>query len=524
MPTLETDLAFYFSPFTNLEFTENALVLAFGFEGQEDPDLAKNFPELEQRRKQIDKIDRRGDEVVSFQSIKNGDGFFHAGLIHIGYPWKKRKEIIVGSINFLQLVFARMVAATTKARSEGFEKIFVILPNRFSPSNVKDEITRHHLYSFVKAISEAIVYSNNDERFVTKKMIRIKETVLFFWGEPNLTVDAFMRKAIGDGSNMGKQLSFARSLIETPPNLQTPIGFLNEALSLNLEDKPSNKWRRNKISPNVTAYILNGTESIVSKGFGLIGAVGSGAAHEPCILKLHYKPSTKRTKRIKKLVFTAKGVVFDTGYYDNMHYDMAGAATVISLLRLAEEYKLPVEIIAIIPVVQNMIGPKAYLPGSIFKAWNGKTVEIVNTDCEGRLLMADALSFGEKTFRPDAMVTVATLGDPDDFAPDFLKVGFFGKGNEKKIKVAEKNAAEKVFCLPSIDFLNHVDQQHVGSRSDLINDVYKRYHTSAFVFMYNFFEYETPWIFVDNGAVFASDAIEYASGPGFGLKFLWYIV
>lgn len=528
------ELEFFFSPFSRLRFSEDEAVLAFGFEDQEDPELAEHFPELEGRRKSIDKILKKGDDVVALHGILRDEKVIQAGLIYIQYPWRKKKEISVGGINFLQQVSIRTAYAVRRAREEQFTNLAIVLPNRFSPQNVKDEAQRKHLYSFIRAVSESVVCANNsfDDFLNSAAPAKIKEVTFMFFGEPDLALDGFFRKAIGDGRIIGRRVSEAKRMTEIPPNLQTTTAFVAEIIGKQLARKVPNAWEKITVSPQITATVLRGASALKAQGFELIAAVGGGNEHPPCLLKLHYKPKTARQKRIKKIVLTGKGVVFDsggydikgTGYFDNMHYDMAGAATAIAVLRLAEDFNLPVELIAVLPIVQSLIGPKALLPGSILTAYGGKTVEIINTDCEGRLLMGEAIAFGEKKFSPDAMITIGTLGDLSDFGQDFLKVSIVGKGLERKARIAEKLAAEKMVLLPPIEHFNRVNEAHAGTKSDLVNDVYKCYHTSPFVFMYNFFETEPTWVFVDISAVFESGAETYGAGPGFGLKFVWHIL
>ena len=145
--------------------------------------------------------------------------------------------------------------------------------------------------------------------------------------------------------------------------------------------------------------------------------------------------------------------------------------------------------------------------------------------------MAEALAYGEKKFKSaDAMITVATLGDLTDFGPDLLKVWVTNERLERRVKLAERLSSEKMMLFPPFDHFNHVDEMHIGRYTDLIADVVdgdtrQCYHTAPAVFMNNFFEYEQNWVFIDNSALFDEDwGPEYGAGPGFGLKFLWYLL
>ncbi|MEX1063942.1 MAG: hypothetical protein WED06_01230 [Candidatus Paceibacterota bacterium] len=528
-------LELFFAPLDSLKFSKDTPVLVFGFEEQDDPGVAKHFPEMESRRKSIDNISLKGDETVTLQSILRDGEIYHAGLIYIPFPWRKKREINATGTNFLREVFCSVKLAVQRLKSEKFKKFSIVLPNRFSPQNVKDKQHREHLYEFVKTVVEAIVYGNNvydEHKEKDSRAAEIEEATFLFFGEEDKALDGFFRKAISDGEIVGRHLARTKQLIQIAPNFKNPVELVSAILAKESKAEPSKEWRRIRISARLTAYVLRGKAALKHNGFELIHAVHQGSETEPCLLRLHYKPKTDRQKRVKKLVLTGKGVVYDTGgydlkltdYYDNMHFDMAGAAVSMAALFMAEEFNLPVELIAIAPIVENKIGPGAVVPGTILKAYGGKTVKIINTDSEGRLLMAEAIAYGQEKFKPDAMITVATLGDLSEFGPDFLKVGYVGRGNKRKVELASKLSAEKVLFMPEMEMLNRVDIQHAGWEADLVNDIDSAFHTAPFVFLYNFFKEELSWFFVDVSAIFESDAQDYGAGPGFGQKFVWHLI
>jgi leucyl aminopeptidase len=531
----DQEVNFFFSSFPDkLECGKDSLLLAFGFEGQEDLAITKEFPELEARRKSIDRIRYKGyEEAITIQSISRGNKIYHAGLIYIAYPWKKKREIVMGGVNFRREVLCCTHHAIRRIKAEGFKKLTIVLPNRFSPQNIEDDERREHLYQFVSIVTEAIIYANNpfeDFKADQDKKAKIEEVTFVFFGKEQQALDGFFKTAITHGESVGKNLVRTRRIMETPPNIKTPLSLASSIMGVEVGEEPADDWVKEKISSRITGYVLYGRDTLKAQGFGLIPAVNQGSDHEPCILKLHYRPYTRRQKRVRKVVLVGKGVVFDSGgydlkltdYYGNMHYDMVGAAIASAIPFLAEDFNLPVEIISITPLVQNMIGPKAILPGSIIRAYGGKTVEILNTDCEGRLILGEAIALGEKS-KPDIMITVGSLGDTADFGPDFLKVAFVGDGNEKRIRSAERDSAEKVFILPRLEYLNKVDDAHQSVVADMVNDT-PVFHTSPFVFLYNFFKEEPSWIFVDNAATFETDAQDFGTAPGFGVKYVWNLV
>src|SRR3989338_4810371 len=178
------EIEFYFSPFTGIEDprNRNTIFLAFGFENQEDPGLAEWFGELEGRRQSIDKIPIKSDEdVVSLQTILREGKTHHAGLIYARYPWKKKKEIVLGDINFLREIFCNTILAVGRVKNEKHTALCIILPDKFSPRNIQDEEQRGHLYQFVKTVTEAIVYANEPYvDFKTDVGSKIKEVFFLF--------------------------------------------------------------------------------------------------------------------------------------------------------------------------------------------------------------------------------------------------------------------------------------------------------------------------------------------------------
>lgn len=190
------------------------------------------------------------------------------------------------------------------------------------------------------------------------------------------------------------------------------------------------------------------------KGFGLIHGVGKGAAVPPALIELEYTPTRKKGKRIALI---GKGVVFDSGglclkpaaSMINMKTDMAGAAVVLGVMGALTELSVEHNITAYIPLAENAIGPGAMRPGDILKSYSGKTVEVVNTDAEGRLLLADALALAkEQSF--DEIVDFATLTGACSIALGRKRGAIFCDNSDimKSWLKAAENAGELIWPLP----------------------------------------------------------------------------
>ena len=163
-------------------------------------------------------------------------------------------------------------------------------------------------------------------------------------------------------------------------------------------------------------------------------------------------------KNQKPIVLVGKAVTFDTGgislkpgqSMDEMKFDKCGGCTVLGIMKSVSELKLPINVVGIIPSVENMPGGEAYRPGDIIKLYNGKTAEILNTDAEGRLILADALAYGEKQYSPKAIIDFATLTGACIVALG-NNVAAIVSNNEqltKKITESSKTTTEEIWELP----------------------------------------------------------------------------
>ena len=145
---------------------------------------------------------------------------------------------------------------------------------------------------------------------------------------------------------------------------------------------------------------------------GLLLAVGNGSRMDPALVMLEYQ-GAPRSDDLTMVV--GKGVTFDTGglnlkptnFIEDMRADMGGAAAALGLIQAAASIKLKANIAVVVPATENAIGAHSYKPGDVYRSHAGKTVEITNTDAEGRLILADALSYGQKHFQPDRIIDMA---------------------------------------------------------------------------------------------------------------------
>lgn len=194
--------------------------------------------------------------------------------------------------------------------------------------------------------------------------------------------------------------NFAKKLQEYPPNLLVPETFVDHAKEL-LKD-----------IDNVKLTHID-YEGLKAKGLRLIEAVGKASINKPCLLIIEYTP--KAGEKAKALV--GKGISFDTGginvktgsYMSNMKFDMSGAASSLATIYALAKNKSSDNLIVLLPLAENAIAENAYKPDDVVVAYSGKSVEIDNTDAEGRLVLADALAYAAMEYAPTELITIATL-------------------------------------------------------------------------------------------------------------------
>jgi leucyl aminopeptidase len=207
-------------------------------------------------------------------------------------------------------------------------------------------------------------------------------------------------KAIKHGEALAKGMHLTRDLANLPANHCTPTDLAKSAKKL------QNQY------PGIKTKVLDEAE-MKKLGMGSLLAVAAGSAQPAKLIVLEYKGSRRAGAPI---ALVGKGVTFDTGgisikpaaAMDEMKFDMSGAASVLGTMTAVAELKLPLHIVGLIPATENMPGGKAVKPGDVVTSYSGQTIEILNTDAEGRLILCDALTYAER-YKPQAVIDIATL-------------------------------------------------------------------------------------------------------------------
>lgn len=252
-------------------------------------------------------------------------------------------------------------------------------------------------------------------------------------------------KYSGEGVNVGNAVNTARYLADTPANIATPDFMAREAKKIFLKNK------------KVSVEILGKKQLEKLKMNAHLG-VGGGSKHEPRFVVIKYLP-VKTSKKAK--VFVGKGLTFDSGgisikpseKMDEMKYDMAGGATVIGALKAISDIGLKSNVIGVVPLAENLPSGTAIRPGDVLRSASGKTIEIANTDAEGRVVLSDALWYAQKFLNPEMVIDLATLTGACLVALSTHYAGFMHNDEKTKEKVFKSAdmAGEKIWEMPLSD-------------------------------------------------------------------------
>ena len=268
--------------------------------------------------------------------------------------------------------------------------------------------------------------------------------------------------ALVSGAAVGEGVNLARDLGNLPPNICTPSYLAQQALALG---------RKHRLKVTV----LN-ERAMKRLGMGALLAVARGSRQPPKLICLEHRGGKRGDRPI---VLVGKGITFDTGgislkpagEMDEMKYDMSGAGSVLGTLKAVAQMKLPLNVVGVVPTTENMPGGNASRPGDIVESLSGQTIEILNTDAEGRLILCDALTYSER-YRPAAVIDIATLTGACVIALGHVCAGLFANDDAlaDELLAAGTAAWDRAWRLPLWDDYqeqlksNFADMANIGGR------------------------------------------------------------
>lgn len=313
---------------------------------------------------------------------------------------------------------------------------------------------------------------------------------------------------------VGDAVSFARDLVNEPPSVTTPTHLGEVAKTIA------------RGHTNISCELL-GPKEMKTLGMGGLLGIAQGSDEEPRFIVLRYKGGGRKT-----VALVGKGITFDTGglslkpadHMETMKLDMAGAATILGIFSVLPIVKPKVTVVGLISATENMPSGRAIKPGDVVTAMNGKTMEILNTDAEGRVVLADALSYAVAKIKPDAMIDLATLTGACMVALGQDVAGLFANDEDLArdlLALAEKTG-EHLWQLPLVKEYQELIKSTVADIKNIGGGRYGGAITAA-LFLQEFTDEHIPWAHLDiAGPAFAEKDAPTTprGGTGYGVRML----
>ncbi len=375
----------------------------------------------------------------------------------------------------------------------------------------------------IKAMVEGMVFGDYDfDLYKTEKakhpIKKVTISTIDFNGK-RVEIEK-VKKYVETANIVATATNYTKNLVNTPPDDMTPEILALKGVSLAEE---------------------NGLECTILDEKGLEGenmnaflAVSRASQHPPRLIHLAYKPQNPKFK----IALVGKGLTYDSGglslkpaeFMVTMKSDKAGACAVFGVMKAVSELKLPIEVHGIVGATENMIGSNAYKPDDVLRAKNGKTIEIRNTDAEGRLVLADSLCYAQEKVAPDYLIDFATLTGACVVALGEYTIGIMGHNRALKHSIS-KAAAHAGELTGTLKFNRYLKKLIKSEIADVCNISSSRYGgaITAALFLDHFIqeEYKQKWLHLDiAGPAYVEKAWGYnpagASGAGVRMTIKWF--
>ncbi|MBF0227335.1 MAG: leucyl aminopeptidase [Desulfobacterales bacterium] len=446
--------------------------------------------------------------IAKAKEIKEFKGKKDEELIFYGYPGINAERIIfkgIGENDKISTEVLRSFAGgvVKKNIKNKFSEVYIEVPTQNLTKIQKDELLESLMEGAYLGnyIFDGYKQKKDNDKIPLKKICFIAniDTIAQYAYLPDKI------KTICDGTFL------ARNWVNIPSNLKKPEQFTQSIIDIAEKE-------------NIKATVFSG-KILEQKGFGGIVAVASGSVCEPSMVILEYMPE----KAKKTIALIGKGVTFDSGGIslksqsglEDMKIDMAGAAASAAAIFTASKLKLNANVISIIPIVENMPSGTATRPGDVIKSYDGKTVEILNTDAEGRLILMDAMSYAVQIYKPDILIDIATLTGSCMAALGTKIAGLFSLDDELASKIIKAGERTNELCwrLPLPDFYKDQLKSEIADIKNVSDDKYGGAITAA-LFLLEFVG-DTKWAHLDiaGPASTKKDESYYSfGGTGFGVR------
>jgi len=355
---------------------------------------------------------------------------------------------------------------------------------------------------FFRGIVEGVLLTNYQFSYKLEKSGPLCEKLTFVGVEKTAMIDYY--------AILSKGVCFVRDLVNQ--NADQKAKILTDAAK-NLHSK-------------IKTTIFD-KKKIESEKMGLLLAVGRGSSHDPFLIQSAYKGDPHSKEHI---VLVGKGVTYDTGGYSlkptdgmvGMKCDMGGAALALGVAKTAAELGLKVNVTAVVPVAENCMGPDSYKLGDVYTSYLGKTVEINNTDAEGRLILADALSYAAANLNPSCMIDFATLTGACVVALGEDVAGLFTDDESLSVDLlAASDSTDELLC--QLPLHEAYLESHKSDIADLVNSGGREAGAIKAALFLKEFVGEVPWAHIDiAGPAYVSKPKNYnpTKATGYGLRLM----
>ena len=451
-------------------------------------DIAKDFI-LPCRKDQL-------DGVKQFLPIENPDfdGSFSTHLLIYGKAGNRIYLVGLGEEKYsaqLENTFQKLAFDTKKH----WEKTIQVYAEDLNEDEIRKAIIGLELAEY--EIGE----------FKSKKEKQSKISVSF-------TSSNSIKTILNEGKYTGETINRIKALVDAPPNIKTPE-FLG-------------KWaEKSSKDANYKCTVLK-HKVLEKQGFDAVLSVGKGSVNKPVVIINEYTP--KKSKKVD-ICLVGKGITFDSGGLSikpstNLHYmksDMGGAAVVLGVIELVAKLKLNINIVGIVCSAENAVDAESYRPGDVINSYSGKTIEIIDTDAEGRLVLADGLSYAVKKIKPEYLIDLATLTGSVVRTLGYEAAGMFTHNQEMASTMSDigYKVHERVWQLPM--FEEYKADLH-SDIADIRNFSGKPLTgaTNAAQFLESFTEEHKNWLHLDIAGVSfgSSPYAKMKSASGYGIQLI----
>ena len=423
---------------------------------------------------------------------------------------KKRKILNFEISSKKKIIFVSFSKKITNSEVENLGGKFYDLfkENKINEYLINSDTVSNKLKNFVGYFLHGIrLKSYRFEKYKTKKNDKKISFTVTGKNKPHLQ-DQIKFKAIEEGT------FYTRDLVSEPGNILHPDEYAKRLKLLS------------RVGLKINIY---DDKKLKQMGMNTLLGVGQGSIRGSYLVTMEWNGLKDKSK---PLAFVGKGVCFDTGgislkpakFMEDMTYDMAGSAVVVGLMKSLALRKAKINAVGVVGLVENMPGGNAQRPGDIVKSYSGKTVEILNTDAEGRLVLADALTYTEEKFKPRFIVDLATLTGAIIVSLGSEYAGLFSNNDKLSTQLinAGENVQEKVWRMPlNKNFDKLIDSKNADMQN--INYVGGAGSTTAAQFLQRFILNKTPWAHLDiAGMAFSKygGALNSGGATGYGVRLL----